>query len=249
MNATTRRSLSVMLAHAAALGLSCVKRAMGPPPEPINTPIHEPWEDEEAENIALLLSGHLCAPRDLYEQVRSDLAAIRESWGDTMPRVSTIRHHGFFIPGTLSLGVTPETLNQIQNGVYTAWDSLNQRFRLRETDISGYALVVHLTFEARVHWDTLSVAYADLPGLRWVEPQSYGGDWPELYVRRVDRGIGYLFSDAWGDCYAGCAYSHYWYYRVQGRCIEYVGNWFPQAEMPEPEPTWWEEASKSIIIY
>ena len=58
-------------------------RPTGPvtPEEPA---AHEPWEDDEAENLAWLISGYTWAPRDLYERIQSDLLAIRQQWSDSL---------------------------------------------------------------------------------------------------------------------------------------------------------------------
>ncbi len=43
-----------------------------------------PRDDIEAESMALILSGELTAPQELYEGIHSELSEIREKYGDMM---------------------------------------------------------------------------------------------------------------------------------------------------------------------
>ena len=58
-----------------------------------------PKENEEAELVALCLSGELIAPDSLYDDVLHDLTAIRAEFGDTIQALDGI---GFWPPWRVS---------------------------------------------------------------------------------------------------------------------------------------------------
>jgi hypothetical protein len=208
--------------------------------------IHEPWEDEEAEVLALLMSGEICAPRDLYERVRQDLADIRGLWGDSILQLVQITFDPPYTPGYLSIGADEATHAAMRNGTYTAWDSLNDLYWINNIAVRD-PLSVGLYSSARVNPRLLARVYEDLPGLRWALPGGGGTDRPNIYGYVHESGPSYLFRNAWGDCPSGCISSHFWYFQSENGKIRFQGDWFPHGDMPEPE--WWAEAEKSMILF
>ena len=101
----------------------------GPPPVEF-----APKENEEAELAALCLSGELVAPDSLYNQILSDLAAIRATFGDTLNVVIRVKFKPPWIAGCLILGFDSITAQQIANGEYHAWDELNQQYQVMKID-------------------------------------------------------------------------------------------------------------------
>jgi hypothetical protein len=204
--------------------------------------LRTPKADQEAELIALCLSGEMIAPQDLYDQVRRDLATIRASFGDNYESVAEIEFRTPWLPGCLVMAFDDTTERQVLSGEYHAWDLLNKKLELVTVDTLflrryGFSL---LYFEGRLHPYRLSELYGVLPGVRYAFPNHIAGDWPNIYARRDFCGMSYLFRKAWGDCPAGCIYSEYWYFRVDDNWPMFVGHWVSHEDSHIPE--WWEEA-------
>jgi len=205
-------------------------------------PSRTPKADEEAELIALCLSGKIVAPDNLYEQVLRDLAVIRSTWGDSIQNVDRIRFWTSWVPSCLILGFDDTTTQQLLDGVYDAWDDLNERYELTSMDTTHLARdgFVVLYFVGRLHSWRLAESYQDLPGVWAASPNYLPGDWSNVYARQTLTGMGYLFRRGWGDCPSGCLYSEYWYFRVGDNWPTFVGHWVPHEDPNVPD--WWEEA-------
>ena len=209
-----------------------------------------PRENEEAELIALCLSGELIAPDSLYEQVLSDLAAIRATFGDTFELINQIKFMPPWQAGCLIIGFDESTFQQIRNDEYHAWDDLNQQYHASNIDTIPFHLdggIVLLTFEGRLHPWCLTELYSVLPGARAPSPNFIAGDWSNVYARQTRDGITYLFRRGWGDCPSGCLYSEYWYFIFEGDQPVFVGHWAPDEDPNEPD--WWEEARQNEEAY
>lgn len=201
-----------------------------------------PKENEEAELIALCLSGELVAPDSLYNQILSDLAAIRATFGDTFEVVNRIKFSPPWVAGCLIIGFDDSTVQQIRNGQYHAWDSLNQQYQVTKIDtiVFDWLGIALLSFEGRLHPYRLAEVYAVLPGVWAASPNGIRGDYPNIYARQTGSGLTYLFRDAWGDCPSGCIYSEYWHFIFEGDQPVFIGHWAPDEDPNEPD--WWEEA-------
>ena len=201
-----------------------------------------PRANEEAELVALCLSGELVAPNGLYEQVRRDLAAIRATFGDTFELINQIRFSPPWVPGNLMLGFDETAFQLLRDGQYHAWDDLNQQYEVTDMDTVPFTSggVVLLIFQRRLHPWRLAKLYEDLPGVWTVSPNHIIGDWSNVYARQTWEGMTYLFRRGWGDCPSGCIYSEYWYFRVDDNWPMFVGHWVPHQQSNVPE--WWEEA-------
>ena len=205
-------------------------------------PLRTPKADEEAELIALCLSGELVAPDGLYEQVRRDLAGIRATFGDTSEWINQIKFLPPWVPGNLLIGFDETAFQLIRDGQYHAWDSLNQQYQATDMDTIPFSSggVVLLMFQGRLHPWRLVELYEDLPGVWAIHPNGRIGDWSSVYARQASGGMTYLFRHGWGDCPSGCIYSEFWYFRVDDNWPMFVGHWVPHEEPNVPE--WWEEA-------
>ena len=205
-------------------------------------PPRTPKANEEAELIALCLSGQMVAPQDLYEQVRRDLASIRATFGDTLEATRLISFWPPWQPGELGIGVDDTTAQQILSGEYHAWDALNEKYELTSMNtrhLSGIG-AVFLTFRGRLHPCRLGELYERLPGVEITTPNHIPGDWSKVCARQTLTGMSYLFHHGWGSCPSGCIYSEYWYFRVDDNWPMFVGHWVPHEDPNVPE--WWEEA-------
>jgi len=233
--------LAILLA---ALVFSCSKSTKNQAcNDDSETPIDfTPKENEEAELAALCLSGELVAPDDLYNQILSDLTAIRATFGDTFEMIDQIRFLTPWVAGCVMIGFDDTTFQQIRDEQYHAWDELNEQYQLIDMDTIpiGHGGAVLLSFMGRLNPWRLAELYSVLPGVWSTSPNFIRGDWSNVYARRTQDGITYLFRQGWGDCPSGCIYSEYWYFKFEGDQPVFVGHWAPH-EDPN-EPNWWEEA-------
>ncbi len=222
-------------------------------PTPTSTPAAECTikENEEAELIALCLSGDIVAPDTLYDRVLSDLAVIRSDFGDEFEIVNNIEFLPPWAPGSLIIGFEYEgnatTAQMVANGTYEAWDELNEIYEVTEID-TGLMRTggVLLHFKCRLHPRRLEELYEALPGVRYAEPNSYLGDYSNIYPRQIGDKITYLFRNAWGDCMVGCTGREYWYFSVEDGKPTFIGHYDPQRYT---EPDWYDEADKNEEQY
>lgn len=206
-----------------------------------------PEDQEEAELIALCLSGDLEAPDSLYNLILSNLGAVRSEFSERFESINRIRFKPPWVESCIIIGFDEATDQLVKSGEYHAWDELNSEYQVTEIDtrITGAAV---LYFKGVLHPRRLSEFYRGLPGVRYVEPNGLIGDSPNVYPRQTLQGISYLFRNAWGDCPAGCTADEYWYFRVSGPSgVDFVGYW--PAHLNDKPPSWWIEAEKNIELY
>jgi hypothetical protein len=205
-------------------------------------PLRTPKADEEAELIALCLSGELVAPAYLYQRVLDDLKAIRTEFDDAFEAVHEIGFSPPWVPGNLMLGFDEAAFELFRDGQYHAWDDLNQPYQVTDMDTVPLTSggVVLLVFRGRLHPCRLAELYENLPGVWAVSPNYIIGDWSNVYASQTLSGMSYLFRRGWGDCPSGCIYSEFWYFRVDDNWPMFVGHWVPHQE--PNVPAWWEEA-------
>lgn len=189
---------------------------------------HFPWPDEDAEILALLASHKVVAPRDLYDIIHHDLEAIRSVWCDSIPQLCTVSPRPGWIVGSMGLRVDQQTFAAIQASTYTAWDSLNYYYGLKEIRLhaAGHPTwqSVTLNFYPRLNPTFLLEAYTQLPGVQSAYKQLLGGGGPDLTASiSTDRNY-YTFTHAWGDCPAGCIYQHSWNFHVEGGQVFFDGE-------------------------
>jgi hypothetical protein len=217
-------------------------------PDPVSPPIEgTPKENEEAELMAICLSGELIAPDSLYEQIVTDLEAIRSQFGDSIEMVNKIKFMPtWWMPNCLLINFDDTTGEKILLGEYDAWDELNLMYKVTQIKtrpvIPGFGCLVSLSFEGRFHPCHLAEQYRVLPGVMFAEPNGIEGDGSNVYARQIGNDITYLFRLAYGDCPAGCISSEFWYFVFNQGEPEYLG-YFKLRRDPEPE--WWEEAEQN----
>ncbi len=190
--------------------------------------------DPEALVMALWLSHELETPSGLYERIRSDLILIREEFRNSIPAVD-LRFHEPWEPGKLILGFDHEYYQQISDGHYRAWDSLNALFNLARIDLSMPAFrMLKLEFADGLNPEILADAYQQLPGVRFAVPNRYMGERPMLLpAEATDGRLLYFFRNAWDDCPSGCLYSEYWVLTVLGGRVVYDGYFSDKTMMPD----------------
>ncbi len=222
------RNLSVMIMMVAIVLMNGCGGDQPSAPKGNDNSTHDPvtpQTDTEASDAALWLSGELTAPEKLYEQIRDELALIREEWEDSLDAVKI----GFRVPwepGRLVMGFTQESYDSIAAGEYHHWDSLNTVYGL-DTIVLSTPLFrqLKLKFQERLHPLVLADIYADLPGLRFVEPNRYYGDAAMLLLYRNGGEIVYFFRYAWENCPSpsGCEHSEYYIFTVDGDTSSFRG--------------------------
>lgn len=237
--------LRVLCAASIAMTIACSEeRALYPvvDSEPL---VHDPWDDQEAEDIACMISGELTAPRALYERVQSDLVLIRERWGDSIPRLRTTKAIAPYIKPEFGLDFQPQALDDIKAGRHAAWDSLLQLFRMSMT-ISSYGYP-YVSTEVRLNTWRAYQSFEQLEGFKQIWPSYFRLDGPRLYAHLVGEEVRYLLRDAWGDCPAGCIASQYYYFKVEGDSVHYFGS--RRSYPPGDAPTWWIVAKQAVVLW
>lgn len=240
------RQLAILLGLISFLVISC-NNPFGPPG---GREFELTAEDyEEANLIALCLSGEITAPDDLSHRVLDDLASIRSEFGDMFESLQRIRFSPPWVPGCLLVGFDSATAQKVASGEYHDWDELNQKYQVKEINTSSIRnnwVVIY--FKDKLHPRRLSELYEVLPGVRYAEPNGIGGDFSNIYPREtLAHGMTYLFREGWGDCPSGCIYNQYWYFPIYAFNPLIIRYWNPD-EDPKA-PSWWDEAKQNIELY
>ena len=205
----------------------------------------QPPASEEAQLIALSISGEIQPPQFLSHDIEAHLTQIRAQYGNIDTAINSLSYRPPWVPGRIIIGVDTTTNQMIKEGSYRAWDALNLKYQHSETKIHSSFVV--LSFDGILHSRHLATLYADLPGVQYAEPDGYVGDSPNIYPRSTPSGLTYLFRYAWGDCPSGCIYSKYWYFIIMPTGPQLIGSWDPQ-DQPS-QPSWWSDAKENIDQY
>jgi uncharacterized repeat protein (TIGR01451 family) len=160
------------------------------------------FPDQDAELLAMEISGALLPPLSLYNQIHDDLTAIRQAY----PQMNSISHRPRWVPGRLLVGLTPEAWEQFQRGDYHAWDDLNDQYGPVDIIPFNWMPAVRLQFAERYNPEYLAPLYGAIDGVRYAEPDMTFGGSTDILVSLPE----YTFKMGWGDCPAGCIYNHYW---------------------------------------
>jgi len=230
------RSLIISCLMLAAVFCGCdsdpVTRSSGSTPPDLSV---TPMADAEAEMAALWQSGEIVAPTVLYNRIGSDLAIIREQWGDSIAETA-IQFQAWWQPSLIHMGFDSATYDSVMEGTYHAWDSLNELYRVTEVS-SVFPPHITVEFEGRLNPIRLVDIYKGLPGAYYVQSGGTVGDRSVMLPVRDKRTMKYFFRNAWGDCPAGCIYSEIFYFTVKDDSVDYVGSLL--LDHPYPEPTDW----------
>lgn len=209
-----------------------------------------PRADEEAEMAALWMCGELVAPESLYVQVRRGLKMVRQQFHDSITAVSEIK---FTHPWSLKL-IMPY-LNSAGMAAYRAGDHreidsltellngevLDTSYVTYPGDLLAPWFIVGIEFPGILNIDSVGKMYSELSAVEAINRYFGMYDYSNLYPWQLPDGrLTLLFREAWGDCPTGCIYSHYWYFRIDGDSIDYVGDYL--VDYSTPWPDWWDEA-------
>ena len=210
----------------------------------------QPPVSEEAQLIALSISGEIQPPQALSHDIEAHLTQIRAQYGNIDAVINSLSYRPPWVPGRIIIGVDTTTNRMIKEDSYRAWDALNLKYQISEIKTTSFDTPnpwVVLSFDGILHPRHLATLYADLSGVKYAEPDGYAGDSPNIYPRSTPSGLTYLFRDAWGDCPSGCIYNKYWYFIITPTGPQLIGSWDPQ-DQPS-QPSWWPDAKENIDQY
>ncbi|MFH1687980.1 MAG: hypothetical protein ABIE70_10745 [bacterium] len=223
-----------------------------------SSPMHEPSDNsnltafdtadavpgcDEAEQIAIVVSGELTAPWELRERVRADLQVIRSGWIDSVPQVAFEFSRAMSI---ISVAVDSTTLSAIQDGSYAAWDSLNELYMLDSihTHHPTHPKQFTMHFADCQNPVQLALAYRALAG--FVDAQSimfWAGGMDLLFVNEVADTLFFFFRNDGGDPVhdvdGGMTYD---IFSTFGGDIQYHGHFVGWDHLPEPWDSLMEDA-------
>ena len=163
--------------------------------------------NQEAELLAMDLSGELRAPDFEYERILGDLALIRAAEPDT----TTVIDDPDYVPDQMLVGMV--------DGMPTAgFDALNDYYLVTDVNVQSFFTLV--TFCDNLNITVLAAEYAALPEVSYGEPNWFIGtdddidvwvmldDLPEELVLRYEIDDGFL------DCFDGCDCHRVWVFDV-----------------------------------
>ena len=211
-----------------------------------------PRIDREAELAAMWLSDDLVAPESLYLAIRDGYSRIRSKYGQEIPKVEEATFFYNRKPSKIELYMTDEAKQQIRNGTYTAWDSLNEILPLFEIDTQdityGALNIIYLKFDKLLNPDRLLEYYANLEGIKWIYREIYTSIWddPQNFLPWiVDGKLAFLVSTPiLGEM--GVPDNQFWYFKYTEGDYEYIGT-FESTDSIWPD--WWDEIKCAHINF
>lgn len=211
-----------------------------------------PRDNEEAELMALFLSGEIVAPETLYVQVHDALTRLRDTCSDSVPCLDSISYRHTHHTSYLNLWLLEDAIERIRNGTYHDWDSLNSLYRVTSIDTSLFSHAwLHtaiLRFEGRLNPTLLAEYYGKLSGLHDVITWSnYIGDGPNLYPWITCTGFTFLLRATNGFCPSGCGLGHVWYFKEIDRQPILIGDYERDGQSEWPD--WWAEANDGYCAW
>ena len=209
-----------------------------------------PRANYEAEVAALWLSGELYAPQQLYDDLDFGFTAVRNEFGDSIPELNQIWYWEHWYPWEILVQLTDSATAQFRAGEYTDLDSLNTEFALTAIDTHLFFhrfYVARYIFEGNLHPERLSEIYEQVESVEWASANSRGEFNHNFYPWIIGGGTSYLLRYGWGDCPSGCAWDKYWYFKVIGSTVEYIGTYDTSVDPAPPE--WWSYAKWAMYHY
>lgn len=164
---------------------------------------------EDAEIIALELSGELLAPVELTETIATHLAAIR-----AVRPVLTVVHARFedWEVGDLAVELTATAMDDFLNGTYTGLDSLHAAYGpVAVKDVFEEFRTVFFDFDVNYNPEVLGPIYEAHGDVVSTHPNGLYGDGPDITSDSLGT---YLFRFAWGTCPTGCTFERFWLYVI-----------------------------------
>jgi hypothetical protein len=233
--------------QAAVAVMLMAQGCLPPPGEPASAPEPELrvfLDIEEAEQIALYLDEGVRLDRFLMKRVFYDISLIRGAFRDWIEAVDYVFFHPPCTDEAVAVRFGSNTYALAASDSFKAWSELNDRYgpvsRQNEDDLR----TVILFFDGLYDYRALAAEYAKVAGVAEATCIPPSEDSPNIYARRTDSGITYLFRDAWGDCATLCEGNEFFYFICENDDAVYVGSWNPDERVHPPD--WWEEARLNL---
>ncbi|MGA2093884.1 MAG: immunoglobulin-like domain-containing protein [Sedimentisphaerales bacterium] len=232
MNGIYRQGKKIHRSYSFALIISLVFGVVAEAGWPDYSPL------EEAQILAINISGQLQAHEELTQRILNDLAAIREAY----PDIAGIRYRAPYVAEELMVRLTAKAAEQFKAGQYHGLDELNGQYGVIETDAGhlyhGSLNLIVLKFDKFYNAELLSDIYeqAQPEGLVYAEPDYIVGDGDTIQAQPPD----YNLVAGWGDCPAGCIYNRSYHFRVengQASLLEITGPGGLEVWVPMQYPT------------
>ncbi len=247
--------LIILVVTASATFTSCGSKKAYEPEPPDDFEVffaqlsQSPRNNAEAELMALWITGRVVAFRSDYDRLRNSLARVRSEYGDSIPFLNSQQFVYPMSESTILIFLDSSATIQFRDGEYSDWDSLNTLYRLSDTDTSQLESqgFIYLTFEPRLNPWLLLEYYRDLASITAAGADIRAGDRPNVYPWFDGNDETFLFRQALGDCDYGCEYNKFWYFRVVGTDVEYLGEYAP--DDGDPAPAWWSEARTALCKF
>ena len=229
--------------------VSCDDKSLSPTPSKEPDFSLTPMENEEAELLAIHLSGEIISPVRLYRKIKNDLELIRSTWSDSIGQVN-IKYSPFSQPSLIYVGLDSSAFTDAQAGRYHEWDSLNNYYRMDSIRLLPQFHLAVLQFEGRLNPVLLVDAYSGLSGMQYSHTESWIGDWSTLVALFENNVVKYFFRLGFGDCPSGCIYSNFFYFTVDDDSAHYHGSYLTTYPPDSSTiPNWADSAMQALRDY
>lgn len=171
MKRPTSLLLLFALAGTLTIAVSCSReRPLYPIEDELALLLHGPFENREAEELALQLSVQIIAPRPLYERIDRDLEWIRKDWSDSIPIVNERSFRARNLPGEVVIFLHDEV-------DVDTWLARTSELQVLREEYGFDSLVINdnrITLRSRYRISTtfLLGRLERLPGVCWAQPTS-----------------------------------------------------------------------------
>jgi hypothetical protein len=202
----------------------------------------------EASVMAMWYAETLEPPDEVTARFQSDLLRVRTE----LTAYESAPNGIFFAPpwpvSLIHVWVDSATAYAIADSSYHAWDSLNLAFGLDSLWVAswfeGRYYTFYLRFSGVKNPSVLGEAYGRLPGVRnalW--GPGVGGPTNGMWPYIGPHAATYLFTQGWGDCFAGCIYRRFYYVSVTPDSVWFNGMW---PDGSDGLPDWWPQACENL---
>jgi len=215
-----------------------------------------PLADENAELLALYLSGETEAPLPLYQRIHGHLERIRADY-DSLVALDSIAFHAPWVPSFLSVTADSEALEHLLGAGNPVWDSLDAIYQ--PTVYKTRRLV---QFPGRLHPERLADAYREVEALGNVYLEHGTMSWAiythQIYPTRIDAdSIVYLFHRGDGFPFdpVPIGGNEFWCFFAGEQGVHYAGSFYKplsrQFQFPPTghSPDWWVTVCPTVLEF
>jgi hypothetical protein len=155
-------------------------------------------ENEEAELLAMAMTGQLRAPDEEYERVLSDLQLIRAAF----PSLAGVIDDPDFVPHELIVDL-------INGQSLEPYKALNSFYLLEQEEVL-FGTTLLLTFCGNLNAPVLAAEYSNLAAVNYAEPNGFFGHDDRIEVTSPGDTYHYSIDDGFHDCFDGCDCHRLW---------------------------------------